>query len=143
MSVPTRKDCRKQLTTLLTAGVPTAQEVIAYQKAELSGASPVVMCVSAGSDRPPPRSFGSSFFLGIMVFVLHSDPDSGWTEENAEDALDDIEAEVTQVVTDNARLKGYWEALQFDGTSAVSRISISGRFYLYEALSVHVEVTNQ
>jgi hypothetical protein len=143
MTAPTRKACRKHLTTLLSAGVSTAQEVIPYQKAELSGVSPVVMCVSAGSDRQPARAFHDSFFLGIMVFVLHSDPESGWTEEDAEDALDDIEAEITAVIQANAREENYWESLEHDGTSAVDRINISGEFYLYEAHSVHVEVTHQ
>src|SRR5262245_52350329 len=91
-----RKPLRAALRTLLKAEVSAAQEVYGYGKARFGGQSPVVAITSAGSERARLTMQGSQLTATFEVhtFVIHSDPDSNWTEEHAEDTLDDVEQQI-------------------------------------------------
>ena len=93
-----RGDARRKLAELLAAalvgnGLP-AQAVYAWQVGDFAGQSPVV-AVTSGPANHEPNGFGCDkavFQLFVYVFVAYAVPGAGWTEEHAEDALDDIRA---------------------------------------------------
>ena len=101
-----RKGLANLLTTALVGTGKPAQAVYAYQVGDFAGQSPVVV-VSSGPMLRLRDTLGecyrSRFELRIYTFVLYADPASNWTESDAEDALDTIEAaieEITEVETD-------------------------------------------
>jgi hypothetical protein len=139
--VISRAQVRLELHSLLTEGVPSAEQVVKYQSADFQGKSPTVMVVGAGTMRSQFTVIGlkAKFYFGVHVFVLHADPDSGWTEEDAEDAIDQVEFEIAQVFEANQKNQ-YWEAIQWEETSIVDRIVVSGDPFLYEVIPISVEV---
>jgi hypothetical protein len=144
MTTTTRKDIRATLAALLAANVPSAQAVYAYQVADFQGQSPVIALTSSGSERAPMtlRGARSTFWINAHVFVLYADAASGWTEEMAEDALDQVEGEIAAVVgnPDNARSVS-WEAIFYNGRSNADQAAvIGGETYLHEVIPLQVEV---
>lgn len=141
MTVPSRAPARIALANLLAASVPTAQAVYPYQKTDFKGASPVVLVVGAGTNRPrfTLRGVRSTMYFAVQTYVVHSDEASGWTEAMAEDALDALEAEICDVLASNQR-NAYWQALNYEMRTVVSRIPIAGVTYLYEVIPVEMEV---
>ena len=138
-----RETVRKDLYGLLEAGVPAAELVIAYQSSDFGGKSPVVMITSAGTTRQQFTAIGlkGRFYFGIHVFVLHADPDSvpPWTEEDAEDMIDQVEYEIAQVFGAN-QTSEYWQGITWEDTSIIDKITVSGDPFLYEVIPVAVEV---
>ena len=143
-----RKDVRKKmaelLETALGAGAPT-QLVQAFYKSQprdFGGASPVVTVSGAGSDRPRMTQGAgrSTFWLNVHVFVVFALADGSWTEDDAEDRLDDIEAAVAAVIQNNRRLSGFWEALDYESRSAAGSVEVGGVEYRREVIPLKVEV---
>lgn len=136
-----RETVRKEIAGLFEALVPAAEVVYDYQAAEFNGKSPVVMITSAGTSRMNFTAEGmkARVFFGVHLFVLHADPDSGWTEADAEDKLDQVEYEVSLILESNQRNQ-YWEAIEWEGSSIIDKITVSGDPYLYEVIPIAVEV---
>lgn len=136
-----RKVVREELAGLLEAGVPAAELVIDYQASEFDGKSPVLMITSAGTVRDMMTFDGlkAKFYFGVHVFVLHADPNSGWTEAQAEDLIDQVEYEISLVFEANQRSQ-YWEAIVWEDTSVIDKITVSGEPFLYEVIPVSLEV---
>ncbi len=136
-----RGDIRTSLAMLFTQGVTSAQAVYKYQKMKLQGESPVLMLMGAG-DEPSPfvKSVDTSYFVELGVFVLHGDPnDTGYNEDDAEDALDAVKGEINAVLRneDNRRsLK--WEEFRQEGRSTISRMTLEGEAYLMEIVPLKV-----
>lgn len=134
-----RKDVRQHFAGLLSTALSgTAQAVYAYRKGDFAGSTPVVTVSSLGSIRNPLTFQGMipSFRLQVDVFVLYNDPASGWTEQNAEDKLDDIEEAITAVVAANQVVSSKWEGIDFAGWSDRVDISIGGVEYIREYLTL-------
>lgn len=136
-----RETVRKELAGLFESLTPAAQAVYDYQAAEFEGKSPVVMITSAGTTRMNLTTQGmkARIFFGVHIFVLHADPDSGWTEADAEDALDQVEYEVSLILEAHQRTS-YWESIEWEGSSIIDKITVSGDPYLYEVIPIAVEV---
>lgn len=136
-----RESVRKELHGLLQVGVPSAQAVVAYQASDFEGKSPVVMITGAGTSRDTMTFDGmkARFFFGVSLFILHADPASGWTEEEAEDLIDQVEYEVAKTFEANQRSQ-YWEAIVWEESSLIDRITVSGEPFLLEVIPVAVEV---
>lgn len=141
--IPSRKDVRKGVADLLRANVTAAQVIYHYQEGDFGGASPVVRVTSAGSSRPRLTLRGQKtfFFLGIEVFVLYRDENnpSAWTPENAEDALDDVEQQVSQILIGSHNTP-LWNDITFEARSMIDTIVLGGVTYVYEVIPIQVEV---
>lgn len=138
-----RKEARAHLAgqlagALVGAGKP-AQAVYDYRVGDFQGQSPVVVVSSGGSNRERFTFRGTkpSFELTIHVFVLYADEAGTWTEENAEDALDDIEEVIAETLTANQRTN-YWEAISFVEPSQTGSVMVGGKEYRTEVISVRL-----
>lgn len=129
---------RNEVASLLQNGVPSAQEVVNYQTAP-AGRSPFISVLSAGSLRKPWQPLGSKAYLGIHVYVLHADPDSNWTEEDAEDMIDQVEMEIVDVIVAN-QTGPYWSGIESEVPSIIDRTIIDGVPYLHEIIPLEFEV---
>lgn len=147
-----REACRDFLATLLESTLVTAleevQAVYNYQKGRLIQ-SPVVMVVSAGSEREPgglgSEQYRNEFFFLVKVCLADADAAAGWTEQEVEDALDNLERRVCDVVMDNRSTAQNgsvpWEYLRVDGrTQVVYAPDLAGNPYVIEAIPVTVTV---
>lgn len=138
-----RATARIALADLLVAHLPDVQAVYPHQVADFGGQSPVLVITSAGSERARMTMRGSraTFQYNLHVFVLYSDTQSGWTEADAEAALDAIEQQIaatldTHMQTDAWQHIAYRDASQADGPPPV----IAGDEYRHEIIPVAVMV---
>ena len=135
-----RKVVREQLAAAIGGVMTSAQAVYDHKPAELEG-SPAVMVLSAGSERRKETTagFGATFFFEIHNLVLYADPKAGWTEEDAEDALDTLEYELATFMNDKANLKGsYWKTIRYAGRSVIGKTIIGGTEYQDEIVPLVV-----
>lgn len=126
---------------LAGSGKPV-QAVYGYLVSDLAGQSPVVCVTSAGSRRVSLTGMGSraEFLLRVDVFVLYNDQ-AGWTEADAEDRLDEIEAGIASLVDAN-QTRAPWAALTYaepsNRTQAVA--VVGGESYAWEQITLRAEV---
>lgn len=127
-----RKEVRELLTTLLQGGV---QGTVESYQTDPAGRSPLVQIVSSGSLRNDIRKGGSSgpLMVSVHCFVVHADPNSSWTEEDAENAIDDLEYQVVTCLEANQNTS-LWTSIGWEMPSMVDRVSIGGVPYLYEVI---------
>jgi hypothetical protein len=148
-----REAARDALAALLsTALVGTglaAEAVYGYRVADFGKKRTIVTVSGGGSARERYTQQGnrSTFYLFIHVFVLYADPNTtpAWTEADAEDRLDAVEAIIAGVVQTYRRYAGYWEALDYAERSNVVDLDLTqfgGNEYRVEVIQVKVEVFN-
>lgn len=123
-------------TALVDSGI--AQAVYDHQVGDFGGASSVVVVTSGGIMRER-QSFGTcwanAYMLDCYLFVLYSA--TGWTEADAEDKIDDLEAAFADVVmsgTDAA-----WDQMVYEETTSLGVVSIGGVPYRRELIRVRLE----
>ena len=139
-----RKAARKRLAQLLTPalvgdGLP-AQAVYDHQIGDFRGQTPVV-AVTSGPANHEPNGFGCSkaaFQLIVFAFVAYA-ADGGWTEADAEDALDDIEAMIAAVVGGNSRTDA-WDKIGYNGPTNPDAVVIGGVEYRRELIVIDVQL---
>lgn len=141
-----RETVRDAMATLLENalvgnGLPV-QAVYNHQSGDFANQSPVIEVVSDGTQRFSLTSLGSraTFYLAITTFVLYSDG-GNWNEDDALDALDDIESLIAGIFDGaTARKSSSWSALTYAGPSQISSWIIGGLPYIGETIKVAVEV---
>jgi hypothetical protein len=136
-----RKNLRQALATALTTALTSVQAVYRYQRGGFEGQTPVVRVMSMGSNRIRLTPLGSAaelYFL-IQIWVLYTDTAAGWSEEQAEDRLDDIDAQLASWLEGN-RKSTDWQAIDQTGRSFVQIVRFQGRPYLVEDVPVTVKV---
>ena len=138
-----REAARDALVTLLSTalvgtGLP-AKTVTGSKIATLQGATPIVAVLSAGSERsrPPFQGAKATFHLEVLVFVRQSQ--TGWTNAQAEDALDDIEVLIANTYEVNTATAN-WEMVDYDGQSTVFEIEVEGTKYYMERIPTVVRL---
>ena len=138
-----RETARDELVTLLTvalvgAGLP-AKTVAGSKVTSLTGLTPLVSVLSAGTERVRLTYMGDTpvFALEVQVWVLQET--TGWTNAQAEDALDSIEALIAGVVESN-RGGNVWEALEYQNPSVVHEMEVAGTPYYMERIPLLVKL---
>lgn len=136
-----RKTVRTRLAALLKAAVPSASQVIDHYTNDFGGISPTVMVVSGGSMRPPLTARGQAtrLYLAIQVFVSAKTSDA-WTDDQAEDLLDQIEYEIGQAL-DSSQVQndGTWDSISQDSSSLIDKVVVNDP-YLFESIPITIEV---
>lgn len=141
-----RADMRKHLASLLETALvgndKPAAAVFDYQVGDFNKLSPIVTVTSGPIERRH-QGFApcwhTTVTLLIHVFVLYADG-NGWTEENAEDAIDDIEATVADVLLANPQSDYWHKATYAEQPTLIDGIEIAGVEYRREVIAVQMEV---
>lgn len=133
-----RKTVRKAFAALLETSVTLAQKVYDNQIGDFEGQSPVVVVSSGGTLREEFTFQGTkpSHYLTINIFVVYST--EHWSEADAEDALDDIEKQIAQVISTN-QITANWEAISFVDRSTCGAVMVGGTEYRTEAIQILME----
>jgi hypothetical protein len=138
-----RKIVRAKIAELLAVTCTQASEVLAYQPS-IIGPTPGVYVRSMSSDRPPLTVRGkfTRFAFDILILVVHADRTATppWTEDKAEDLLDDLEAAICEMLSTNRVVEGYWNGLDYSAPSNVEHFTDEGIAYLFELVHVTAEV---
>jgi hypothetical protein len=131
------------MVTLLTAaligvGLP-AKTVQGSKPDTLKGLTPMVAVMSAGSSRPRLTVQGDQgmFYMAIHVWVQQAT--TGWTNAQAEDALDTIESLVAGVIENN-RQTDNWMIIEYDGRTTVLDIEVEGGRYYNEIIPIRFKL---
>lgn len=144
MASTSRETVRDALAALLQAALvgsgKPAQAVFGYQVGDFGGQSPVVVVASGPTTRER-RGFGPCWHTSatLLVFVFVTYAASGWTEANAEDALDAIEAAIADVVLANSST-ATWHGLTYAGETEPGSMVIGGVEYRSEVIRLRCEV---
>jgi len=130
----TVRDALKTLftTKLVGSGLPVKTVTDSNVKT-LAGLTPLVAILSAGTHRDRVTFMGAipKFYLEVQVWVLQSG--TGWTNAQAEDALDSIEALISEVYAESVGTAN-WSAIENDGRSTVVEVTSDGRLYFMERI---------
>jgi len=139
-----RKDVRNFLANsyLKSLSRVDTESVFAYQAEDINGRSPVLRLLGSGRDRPVATFAGNypEFFFTLQVLVIFSD--ENWTPEDAEDMLDDIEAELATMFTP-ANFPSTKLGIHIElGRSSIRKDVVSGETYLIEHFPLIATITN-
>lgn len=142
MASSSRKVVRARLETLLTAELAgLVDQVVSVKPGVINEIVSLVYIAPGGTERKP-ISFGLNegvFYFILQIYVPQSREGSTWTDENAIDRLDDIEASIADVC-ENSRCDANWGMLIYDGRSAVSEALIEGNKYFLEFIPIQVSL---
>jgi len=119
-----------------------ADSVFPYQSDDIEGRSPVLRLLGSGRDRPVSTFAGSyvEFFYTLQILVIFTD--ENWTPEDAENMLDDVEAELASVFTPrNIPSSKLGIGIEL-GRSSINKHVINGETYLIEHIPVIATITN-
>lgn len=135
---------RTELATLLSSHIAHKYSVLRYSPSVIEG-SPVIAMARTNSDRPrlTVRGTSAKFIIVIEVYVLQAEAESGWTEEKAQDLLDTIEAEITDVVSQHAKNGTNWDSLDYTRPSEANMVIMQGKPYWWERIYLTVEVKGE
>lgn len=133
-------------TAVVAAGLP-ADMVYAYLVADFGKRRSIVTVTWNGTRRERYTHQGNrpTFYLMLNNFVLYADANTTppWTEANAEDRLDTLEAIEAGVLEAHRVYPGYWGAIDYDARSTVmflDQTELGGNKYWVEEIPVKVEV---
>lgn len=137
MTVINRKDIRSALATALTTNI-TAAKYVADYLADPQGQMPAVTLTSVGSGGNPLTSDGDTLQHKILIHLLViAGKSASWTNENAEDLLDDIRAALDTYIEGNSlTVSGKLYTIERLGDSDISRVAIGNEQYLDETVPI-------
>jgi hypothetical protein len=137
-----RATIRTQLAALLRANVSAAQAVYAYPPGDIAGASPVLVVSSRGSRRSDMTFQGQQHEarLAIDVYVAIPTSAGAYTDADAADVLDTIEAQIADVIRDTSVLDPTWQAIDEDGDSTIEIGVWDGAPYYRERIPLTITV---
>lgn len=128
-----RQTFHQILTNELTQ-IPAAN-IKASRLVNPQGLSPLIYITSSGSERPPltTRLSKSAILLDVFVLVLLVDAaNPSWTEDKAENLLDDIEAQIPDILREHVSYKDLWNDVRYAQASSVERVPLGGYDYIVE-----------
>lgn len=138
-----RRQVREELASRLEAYLNSAQAIYDHKPADLNGQHPAVMVLSSGvsRDKTATAGFGAIYFMEIHNLVLYADSNQEWSEEDAEDALDLLEYELSTFMNTKAEQKNtYWKSIRYLGRSVIGKLIIGGTAYQDEIIPLQILV---
>lgn len=131
MAIANRKDIRKTIADDITAHIPTVQFVAAYL-GDPGKKSPAITLRSRGTGEDR-LGYVHRFTAHLLIIAGQNIENSQWTEENAEDAADDLRRDFDTYIAN-----GTYPSLERDGDSLVESVLIGGEQYLDEQVPIRV-----
>jgi len=141
-----RETIRDALVTLLAAklvGTDLPVKTVTGSKVDdLAGLTPLVAVLSGGTRRQRLTFMGTipTFYLEVQVWVRQAT--TGWTNAQAEDALDRIESLIADVLAENVN-EDNWTILEYDGRSTVVELMVAGIPFYMERIPVIVSTSKE
>ncbi len=139
-----RRIARDALADLLSAALTgvgnPAQAFYGYPVKDFQGQSPTVILASSSSRRDQEAIATrreANLYYDIRIFVRHVD--TNWTEQDAENALDAIEAAIDEVIAAN-RCTDDWRWIEYDGQTSTDIVPVGGMDFRYERIPLRIEV---
>jgi hypothetical protein len=147
-NVPSRKTIRQALAAAMTTGLvgagKAAKKLYRYKPSQFGAETThIIVLTAASSDRSKqaqPVRANSVIGFEIWTFVLYSA--EGWTEENSEDKLDDMEKEIIDWLLDNADNNANWDGITIEPTE-IDIVSVGGKTYRQEVIPIQVQVFSE
>ena len=136
---PIRAAIAALFTAELTGSGKPSQAVYEQGNPGWQHEAPVVIVRSSGSRRRGKFVGGSKgqndFAFALQIYVPDAKPDGTWTDDQAQDALDELEARAADVVLANRRTAD-WLYLDWDNdySAAESGIILNGFTYKRETI---------
>ncbi len=127
------------LTKLVGAGLPV-KTVVGSKVTTLKGLCPLVAVLSAGTLRERATFMGTMPTVFLEVQVWMPQEQTGWTNAEAEDAMDEIEKLIAEVYQDNVGTAN-WSILENDGRSLVEEYAVDSLPYYMERIPTRVRLT--
>jgi len=127
-------------TALVGVGLP-AKTVTGSKVEKLAGLTPLVSVLSTGSWRETLSFQGmkASFQLEIQAWVLQEA--TGWTNAQAEDALDSIESIVAGVI-ETSRGTDTWSVIEYSAPTMVIDMAVTGTPFFMERMPITVRLAH-
>ena len=146
VSRKTIRDGLAGTTGILTVALAGIVGDVKPYRPSVINATPGVYVRSVSADRPPLTIKGkfTRFIVAVLIIVRQSDQTATppWTEDKADDLLDDIEATVCTTLSANKSLAGAWNTMEYDKPSQVDHFLEEGIPYIMEAIFLRAEVTH-
>lgn len=150
-NVISRETIRDKWAELATASLVTSLGIVSavynYQAGNFGGRSPIVRVLVGGSNRQQSAmgvttQSDSQVQIQFEIFVKKADSGVSWSEPEVDDALDDVEKAVADLIADNRQIDNFWDyAEQTEGLSVITPFQdIGGNPYLREIIPVLVKV---
>lgn len=141
MSVPSRQLVREALSMYLkskTDGAVAPEAIFPYQIGDFGTLSPVLRILSTGIERQKisKEKYMTSMYFDVQVWVLAGDTSLNWTEQQAENKLDEVVGLVVDAIATGCTGQEAWSALETVGRSEVTPEILGGKKYLWEPLEV-------
>lgn len=137
----TVRDALKDLLTTALVGVGLPVKTVTKSNVkQLEGLTPLVAVLSGGTMRERLTFQGdkATFYLEVQCWVLQEG--AGWTNAQAEDALDTIESLIAGVYEGN-RGTDEWTVLEYDGRTTVMEVTSDGKLYFMEHMPTIVQMS--
>ena len=130
MASTNRRTIREHFASLARAAIEgnQAQAVLDYVPAQLSGRT--MLCFSSGATLREPGGMGpcwaNRFRLYAWMYVRYPRSTDSFTDQEAMDQADDLEAALADVVRDNLTAAGYWQNIEYGEPTLVDPIPQGG-----------------
>lgn len=142
-----RKAIRKLLAQKIESSIvgtgKRTRAVYHYKPALFDRGTPAVCVASMPSDRKVEAISvvrTDAFYFDIHTFVLYTGKD--WTPEMSEDALDDIELDVTNAIAEHASADE-WAYMRLIDRPIMDPVLINGVEYQHEVFQVEIRLHSQ
>ena len=138
-----RKDVRATLVALIVADA-SWQSVVGYRPPNWDGQSPVMSVESSGTKEEDFTGYPTTrmrFLIRSSVLVGTSDNAGGWSSDDAEDLLDDLDLAIRDIVRDGVPDSGI-NAFVLDESnfSSTGYEIIGGELYRFEDRIILAEI---
>lgn len=111
----------------------TTDDFYSYEPSSYGGHSPVIFLASAGAEHPEvTKKINSAVFIEVHMLTLYKDSNGVYTEQQAADALDDLENRLSQTVETKRVVANKWQKLSFEARSFAEPTPVGGELYLHE-----------
>lgn len=137
MTIVSRKSAREALASYLSTKLVSATAVYPFQVADFNKQSPVCYLTSSKAfrERFTRDGFNSEFTINLHNFVLYpSEQTTGYTEQDAENILDQLEQETAEAVLAIKNHEIIKNIRYGEPTNADTAIEIGGETYLHEII---------
>lgn len=143
----TRQEVIDKIAEFLRTELVTTQDLVedvyTYVPSDPQGISPIVAVAAVGTRRDgiSARRAQSVHTVAIYVYVLYTHESGNIDEQEAWNAMNQIEQVIAELLDRYSRLDDFWYNLEWAGFSRVDIVPLDNQGYLLESILIQVSVT--